>query len=64
MVKIEMPVGLSEAVIHCEIDNDTFGHMDSCSRVLSTLVTAHYGYPVRVTVERDPELQWVDHDTE
>lgn len=64
MVKIEMPVGYSEAVINCEIQDDVFGHMESCARLLSTLVTAHYGYPIKVTVERDPELKWASYDAE
>lgn len=53
-IVIKMPVAASSAVITAEIEPDYFGYQDNASEVLSTLVTAFYGYPIKVTVETDP----------
>jgi hypothetical protein len=56
MVKIQVPVGTGQAVMHCEISDETFGTQDLCGEVLSSILTAHYGYPIKVTVETDQDF--------
>lgn len=53
-IVINIPIAASSAVITAEIEPDYFGHQVNASEVLSTLVTAFYGYPITVTVETDP----------
>lgn len=55
-IVVKMPVAASSAVITAEIEPDYFGIQDNASEVLSTLVSAFYGYPIRVTVETDPSF--------
>lgn len=50
-IVIKMPVADCHAVITSEITPEYFGYMDNAAEILTTLVSAFYGYPVKVTVE-------------